>query len=74
MKKLFKGVFSFRCEIERHYSKAGSKEQAKVFMLRKIAIKHEVPYSFVYGMFDGNKNNYFIEEETVSQKSMPGGR
>ena len=63
MKKLFKGVFNFRSGIETEYAQAHSPKQAKVFMMRRMAINHEVPYQVVFGMFDGSKPNFIIEEE-----------
>ena len=61
--KLYRGVFNYRSGLETEYAHAHSPAQAKVFMMRRMAIKHEVPYQTVFGMFNGNKPNYIIEEE-----------
>jgi hypothetical protein len=63
VKNLYKGLFSFRCELEIHYAYAHSKEQAKTLMCRKIAKKHDVHPSVVFGMFDDSKPNYEITLE-----------
>jgi len=63
MKRLYRGVFNYRAGIETQYAKAHSPQQAKVFMMRRLAIKHDVSYQIVFGMFDGSKPNFIIEEE-----------
>lgn len=62
-KQLWKGVFSFRCELQREYAYAYSKEQARVVMCRRIAEKHGVHPSVVMSLFDGSKDNFTIEKE-----------
>jgi hypothetical protein len=62
-KILWRGVFNYRCGLDTEYAKATTKAQAKVFMMRRIAAKHEVSYATVFYMFDGTKDNYFIEED-----------
>lgn len=62
-RKLFKGIFNFRSGLETEYAYAFSPQQAKVFMMRRMAINHEVPYQVVFGMFNGDKPNFIIEEE-----------
>jgi hypothetical protein len=62
-KRLWRGVFNFRSGLETEYARAFSPEQAKVFMMRRMAIKHEVSYQTVFGMFNGEKPNFIIEEE-----------
>jgi hypothetical protein len=64
MKKLYRGVFSYRCEVETRYRYASSPMQAKVLMLRDLAKEHEVSYQTVFGMFNGENPNYLIEEES----------
>jgi hypothetical protein len=63
MKKLYKGMFSYRSELTIEYACAYSPNQAKVMMCRRLAEKHEVPYQAVFGMFNGDKQNFKIEEE-----------
>ncbi len=62
-KRLWRGVFSYRSGLETEYTRAYSSDQAKVFMMRRMAIKHEVSYQTVFGMFNGDKPNFIIEEE-----------
>ncbi len=62
IKQLFKGIFSYRCEIERHYAWAYTEKQAKTVMYWRMANKHQVSYATVAGMFEG-KNNYEITIE-----------
>ena len=62
-KRLWRGVFNYRSGLETEYARAYSSEQAKVFMLRRMAIKHDVSYQTVFGMFNGDKPNFIIEEE-----------
>jgi len=63
-KQLFKGVFSYRCELQREYAYAFSKEQARVVMCRRLAKKHGVHQSVVLSMFNGERDNYQITIET----------
>jgi hypothetical protein len=63
MKRLWKGVFNYRSGIETEYASAHSPKQAKVFMMRRMAKNHEVSYQTVFGMFNGEKPNFIIEEE-----------
>lgn len=63
MKKLWRGVFSYSCGLEIEYAFAFSPKQAKVFMMRRLAKKHEVSYQHVFMMFNGEKPNFIIEEE-----------
>jgi hypothetical protein len=62
-KRLWRGVFNFRTGLETEYARAFSPEQAKVFMMRRMAINHGVSYHVVFQMFNGNKPNFIIEEE-----------
>lgn len=62
-KILWKGLFNYRCGIERLYAYAYSKEQARLIMCQRLAKKHEVHQSVVLMMFDGKKDNLIIEEE-----------
>jgi hypothetical protein len=61
-RKLYKGVFNLSREMIIKYLRASSPEQAKVYMMRRIAAEHGVPYSYVFGAFDGSKDNYKIKE------------
>jgi len=63
VKKKYKGVFNYRAGIDIEYTYAHSPTQAKVFMMRRLAIKHDVSYQTVFGMFNGEKPNFLIEEE-----------
>ena len=62
-KQLFKGIFSYRCELERLYAYAYTKEQARLIMCRRLAKKHDVHPSTVLAMFDGSSDNYDIKIE-----------
>ncbi len=62
-KVLFKGVFSYRAGLDTEYAYAYSAVQAKVMMMRRLAIKHEVSYQTVFGMFNGDRPNFLIQEE-----------
>ncbi len=62
-KRLWRGVFNFRHQIVVRYLRAYSAEQAKVLMMRRIAKEHGVPYSYVFGLFEGHQDNYTISEE-----------
>ena len=64
VKQLFKGLFSYRCELQREYTYAYSKDQARLIMCQRLAKKHDVNPSIVMGLFDGSRNNYSIEIET----------
>ena len=80
MKSLWKGLFNYSCGIERLYTYAHSKEQARVIMCRRLAKKHDVHPSVVLAMFDGKRDNFSVdiemevrEDETpmaANQKSM----
>ena len=63
MKQLYKGIFSYRCEMEKVFAYAASTEQARVIMCRRLAKKHDVHPSTVLSMFDGSKPNYEIKIE-----------
>jgi hypothetical protein len=63
-KHLWKGLFSYRCELQREFAYAYSKEQARVIMCRRLAKKHDVHPSVVLGLFSGEKQNFTIEIET----------
>ncbi len=71
-KKLWKGVFNFRSGLETEYVYAHSPAQAKVFMMRRMAINHDVSYQTVFGMFNGDKPNFIIEEEKPNVKANKG--
>ncbi len=68
-KKLWRGVFNFRSGLETEYTYAYSPQQAKVFMMRRMAINHGVSYQTVFGMFNGEKPNFIIEEEKNDRNS-----
>jgi hypothetical protein len=70
LKQLWKGLFSYRSELDVQYAYAYSKAQAKVMMLRRLAKKHEVSYQTVFGMFDGSKPNYQIIVETEFKEAL----
>lgn len=63
-KKLFKGVFSLGGEIIIRHLYAASKEQAKVFFIRRIAKEKNLSgMGGLFKMFTGEKPNFVIEEE-----------
>ena len=63
IKTKWKGVFSYRCELERLYCHAYTKAQARAIMCRRLAKMHDVHVGTVLSMFDGNKPNFNIEIE-----------
>ena len=63
MKNLWRGAFSYSHEAHVLYAYAHSKEQARVFMCKRLAEKHGVHPSTVLSMFDGSKPNYEITVE-----------
>ncbi len=62
-KRLWRGVFNFRHQIIVRYLQAYSAAQAKVLMMRRIAHEQDVPYAYVFGLFDGSIDNFEITEE-----------
>jgi hypothetical protein len=64
MKNVYKGVFSYRCELERLFAHAYSKKQAKLIMCRRLAKDHDVSLATVLRLFDGSKPNFEITIET----------
>lgn len=65
MKELFKGIFNFSSQMETRYAYAHSGRQAKIFMMRQMAIDHDVSYQTVFHLFDGSKPNFEIKKETI---------
>lgn len=62
-KKLYKGVFSLGGEIIVRHLHAASKDQAKVFFIRRIAREKKLTgMGGLFKVFDGGKSNYVIEE------------
>lgn len=61
--KLWKGVFIYSHEMAIKYTHASSEKAAKMRMINQLAKDHGVHPSVVYGIFDGSKNNYRVEEE-----------
>ena len=59
--KLWRGVFSYSCEIERCFAYAKDEKKAKAKMLFQLAKKHQVNIQHVYALFDGSKQNFNIE-------------
>lgn len=62
-KKFFKGIFNLSYQMIVKYRWAFTKQQAKVFFMREIAREHNIPYNYVFSMFNGEKDNFSIEEE-----------
>ncbi len=60
---LYKGIFNYSCEMVIKYTHAPSPKAAKMRMINQLAKDHGVHASVVYGIFDGSKDNYRIEEE-----------
>ena len=65
IKQLYRGVFSYRCELQREYAYAYNKRQAWKLMCDRLAKKHQVHPSHVYALFDGSKLNYEIRLEIL---------
>lgn len=64
-KHCWKGLFNFRHELKVLYCYAYTKEQARVVFCNRIAKGHGVHQSIVLNMFDGSKDNFRIEPETI---------
>jgi len=62
-KQLFRGVFSYSCQLEREYAYAFSEKQARVIMCSRMAKRHDVHPSTVLRLFDGSRPNYEITVE-----------
>ncbi len=60
---LWCGTFNYSREVIIIYTNAPTWASAKNRLLRRLAIDHGVNYQYVYGMFDGSKQNYTIEKE-----------
>lgn len=60
---LWVGSFNYQHELVTKHTYAPTWASAKTRMLRRIANEHGVDYSIVFGMFDGTKDNYRIEQE-----------
>lgn len=69
-KQFYQGVFSLSHQIVIDYIWAYSEHQAKAQMLRRIAKKHDVPYNYIFGMFNGNTDNYKIEPTKYERRLM----
>ena len=66
VKTLWRGVFCYNHFVEKPiYRQAFTKKQAWKIMCDYLAVKHEVHPRYVYAMFDGNRDNFSIEPETV---------
>ena len=59
-KLLFRGLFNWGSEVTKKYAWAYSGRQAKVFMLRQIAMDHRVEFNAVLKIFNGEKRNFKI--------------
>lgn len=66
-KELYKGIFNLSQEVIIMRSTATSEGKAKTSMLFRIAKKHQVPLKYVFGLFDGSKDNFIIEKEECSE-------
>lgn len=49
---------------------AYTEPQAKVLFLRRIAKEHGVPYGYVFNEFNGEKENFSIEEEVDERRTV----
>jgi hypothetical protein len=63
-KDLWRGLFSYHCGLEREYAHAYTQEQAKVLMFRRLAKKHDVHPSVVFGYFKDHPDSVSIQIET----------
>ena len=59
----WKGMFSFRCEMEMEYCFAYTEKQAWLTFCRRLSKKHDVSIGVVTGLFDGSHPNYHITHE-----------
>lgn len=64
---LWIGAFNYSHELVIRHTWAVSWASAKNRMLRRIADEHGVSYQHVYRMFDGSKDNYTVEQETLNR-------
>jgi hypothetical protein len=67
---LYKGVFNFSYEMVIKYLYASSPGQAKIYMMRRIAVEHGVSCAHVFGLFDGSKDNFRIEVEPIENRGL----
>jgi len=62
-KKRYKGVFMFRAQLYTDYCAAYSKRQAWLHFCRRLVRKHGVNMINIMAMFNGSKDNYYIQED-----------
>lgn len=62
IKKKYKGWFNFRTKVRFEYCSAYSIGQAKVLMMRSIAKKDGVQYSYVFNEFNEKNDNHKVGE------------
>lgn len=70
IKHLWKGLFSYRCELKVEYAYAFTKQQAKFIMMKRLAKKQEVIPCVVFNYFKEHENNYEIKIETEFKEVM----
>lgn len=68
VKSLYCGVFNFKRERYIEYVYAYTPLQAKMIIMRRIANKQGVPLSWVCNYFNGAKDNFKIEPETIFEE------
>lgn len=61
-KRFWRGVFAFRCQMLKEYAYAYTEKQARVMMMRRIAIKQNIPYKLVFNEFRDGRGECRIEE------------
>lgn len=59
---LWVGTFNYAHEVITKYTHAPTWAAAKSRMLHQLAKDHGVGYNSVYGIFDGTRDNFLIEE------------
>lgn len=57
---MFCGIFMYRCMMLKEYARAFSDKQAKAMMMRRIAEKQDVPYSYIFRLFNNESNKYRV--------------
>lgn len=62
-KSLYRGLFSYNCELKELYAYAYTKNQAKTVMIKRLAKVHDINPAIVFKLFDGNKENFEITIE-----------
>jgi hypothetical protein len=64
LKKLWRCCFNYSQSPYIFYRQAFTERQAWLLGCQILAKKHQVPLSYVTGLFDGSRDNYTVQIET----------